>query len=82
MCKSLSKEAKNSFTLPRLGKLVLVQRKVRLGRTPATRETIKINAKKVVKFRVAKEAIDVILGAKESSAHKTKPTQNTSGLFV
>ncbi len=58
------KNAKNSFTLPGLGKLVLVQRKARLGRNPATGETIQIKAKKVVKFRVAKAAKDAILGAK------------------
>jgi len=58
------KEAKNSFTLPGLGKLVLVQRKARLGRNPATGEAIKIPAKKVVKFRVAKAAKDAILGKK------------------
>ncbi|MFM7398202.1 MAG: HU family DNA-binding protein [Verrucomicrobiota bacterium] len=58
------KNAKNSFTLPGLGKLVLVQRKARLGRNPATGETIQITAKKVVKFRVAKAAKDAILGAK------------------
>jgi DNA-binding protein HU-beta len=58
------KNAKNSFTLPGLGKLVLVQRKARQGRNPATGETIQIKAKKVVKFRVAKAAKDAILGAK------------------
>ncbi len=58
------KEAKNSFTLPGLGKLVLVQRKARMGRNPATGESIKIPAKKVVKFRVAKAAKDAILGKK------------------
>jgi DNA-binding protein HU-beta len=58
------KNAKNSFTLPGLGKLVLVQRKARLGRNPATGETIQIKAKKVVKFRVAKAAKDAILGSK------------------
>ena len=58
------KNAKNSFTLPGLGKLVLVKRKARTGRNPATGETIKIPAKKVVKFRVAKAAKDAILGAK------------------
>jgi DNA-binding protein HU-beta len=58
------KNAKNSFTLPGLGKLVLVNRKARMGRNPATGETIKIAAKKVVKFRVAKAAKDAILGAK------------------
>ncbi|HUL01273.1 MAG TPA: HU family DNA-binding protein [Nitrospirota bacterium] len=58
------KEAKNSFTLPGLGKLVLVNRKARMGRNPATGEAIKIKAKKVVKFRVAKAAKDAILGGK------------------
>jgi len=58
------KNAKNSFTLPGLGKLVLVNRKARMGRNPATGETIKIPAKKVVKFRVAKAAKDAILGTK------------------
>ena len=48
------KEAKNGFTMPGLGKLVLVQRKARMGRNPATGEQIKIPAKKVVKFKVAK----------------------------
>ena len=55
------KNAKNGFTLPGLGKLVLVSRKARMGRNPATGETIKIAAKKVVKFRVAKAAKDAIL---------------------
>ena len=58
------KEAKNSFTFPGLGKLVLVNRKARMGRNPATGEAIKIPAKKVVKFRVAKAAKDAILGKK------------------
>jgi DNA-binding protein HU-beta len=58
------KNAKNSFTLPGLGKLVLVNRKARMGRNPATGATIKIPAKRVVKFRVAKAAKDAILGVK------------------
>ena len=58
------KQAKNGFTVPGLGKLVLVQRKARMGRNPATGAQIKIAAKKVVKFRVAKAAKDAILGAK------------------
>ena len=58
------KNAKNSFTLPGLGKLVLVNRKARMGRNPATGATIQIPAKRVVKFRVAKAAKDAILGAK------------------
>ena len=55
------KGAKDGFMIPGLGKLVLVNRKARLGRNPATGETIKIPAKKVVKFRVAKAAKDAIL---------------------
>jgi DNA-binding protein HU-beta len=58
------KNAKNSFTLPGLGKLVLVNRAARIGRNPATGEQIQIPAKRVVKFRVAKAAKDAILGAK------------------
>jgi DNA-binding protein HU-beta len=58
------KHAKNTFTLPGIGKLVLVNRKARTGRNPATGETINIPAKKVVKFRVAKAAKDRILGSK------------------
>ncbi len=58
------KQAKNTFTLPGLGKLVLVNRAARMGRNPATGEAIKIPAKRVVKFRVAKAAKDAILSAK------------------
>ena len=50
------KEAKNGFTIPALGKLVLVNRKARLGRNPATGAPIQIPAKRVLKFRVAKAA--------------------------
>ncbi|MEI6083085.1 MAG: HU family DNA-binding protein [Verrucomicrobiota bacterium] len=56
------KEAKNSFTIPGLGKLVLVNRKARIGRNPATGASINIPAKRVVKFRIAKAAKDAILG--------------------
>ncbi len=56
------KGAKDAFTIPGLGKLVLVNRKARTGRNPATGETIKIPAKRVVKFRVAKAAKIAILG--------------------
>lgn len=59
------KQAKNSFTIPGIGKLVLVNRKARMGRNPATGEEISIPAKKVVKFRVAKAAKDSILGPKK-----------------
>jgi DNA-binding protein HU-beta len=62
LLKMAYKGAKNGFTLPGLGKLVLVNRKARMGRNPATGVAIKIPAKKVVKFRVAKACKDAILG--------------------
>jgi len=55
------KGAKDGFTIPGLGKLVVVKRKARMGRNPATGATIKIPAKKVLKFRIAKAAKDAIL---------------------
>ena len=58
------REAKNVFTIPGIGKLVLANRKARMGRNPQTGEPIKIPAKRVVKFRVAKAAKDAILGKK------------------
>ena len=67
-------QAKNGFVLPGLGKLELKQRKARMGRNPATGVAIKIPAKKVVKFRVAKAAKDAILGgaAPKKAKKKTK----------
>ncbi len=58
------KNAKNTFTLPGLGKLKLKDRAARMGRNPATGETISIPAKRVVKFQVSKAAKDAILGTK------------------
>jgi DNA-binding protein HU-beta len=60
------KEVKKNgvFVLPGLGRLVRVDRKARVGRNPATGESIKIPAKKVVKFRVAKAAKDAIVPPK------------------
>lgn len=55
-------EAKNSFTLPGLGKLVLVERKARMARNPRTGEMVQVPAKKVVKFKVAKVCKEAILG--------------------
>ena len=57
------KEAKQGFTLPGIGKLVLVNRKARVGRNPATGATIQIPAKTVVKFRVAKVCKESVLKA-------------------
>jgi DNA-binding protein HU-beta len=48
------------FVMPGIGKLVKSQRKARMGRNPQTGEAIKIPAKTVVKFRVAKAAKDAI----------------------
>jgi len=58
------KHAKDTFTLPGIGKLVLKNRAARMGRNPKTGEPIQIKAKRVVKFRVAKAAKDAILGTK------------------
>ena len=56
-------EAKDGFTIPGLGKLVLVDRKARMGRNPATGEQIHIPAKTVVKFRIAKVCKEGVLSA-------------------
>lgn len=58
------KEAKRGFTVPGIGKLVVVNRKARMGRNPATGEPIKIPAKRALKFRIAKAAKDAVLGKK------------------
>jgi len=49
-----AKEAKKGFVFPGVGKLVVVNRKARMGRNPQTGEAIKIPAKRVLKFRIAK----------------------------
>jgi len=59
--------AKEEFTLPGIGKLVLVDRNARTGRNPRTGESIQIPARRVLKFRIAKAAKDAILGAPKSS---------------
>jgi DNA-binding protein HU-beta len=60
------KETKKSgvFVIPGLGRLVKAHRKARIGRNPQTGEEIKIKAKTVVKFRVAKAVKDAIAPAK------------------
>lgn len=52
------------FVLPGIGRLVKAHRKARMGRNPATGETIQIKAKTVVKFRVAKAVKDAIWSGK------------------
>jgi len=61
------KEAKKNgaFVLPGIGKVVLSNRKARMGRNPQTGEPIKIAAKRVVRIRAAKVLKDAILGAKK-----------------
>jgi len=61
------KETKKNgeFTIPGIGKLVKAERKARMGRNPQTGEPIKIKAKTVVKFRVAKVAKDTIAPPKK-----------------
>ncbi len=62
---AVSEVKKNGvFVVPGLGRLVRVERKARIGRNPATGESIKIPAKKVVKFRVAKAAKEAIVPSK------------------
>ena len=62
---AISEVKKNGvFVLPGIGRLVRVERKARMGRNPATGEAIKISAKKVVKFRIAKAAKEAIVPAK------------------
>ena len=56
------REAANSFAIPGLGKLLVVNRKARMGRNPATGETIHIPAKRVLKFRISKACSEAVLG--------------------
>jgi DNA-binding protein HU-beta len=58
-------EKSGVFVIPGVGRLVRVRRKARAGRNPATGEPIKIPAKKVVKFRVAKSPKDAIVPPKQ-----------------
>ena len=56
------KHARDTFTLPGIGKLVVANRKARLGHNPKTLVPLQIPAKKVLKFRIAQAAKDAILG--------------------
>ena len=61
------KETKKNgeFVLPGFGKLVKQKRKARTGFNPKTQQKIRIPAKTVIKFRVAKVAKDTVLGVKK-----------------
>ena len=62
----LKETKKNGVSIvPGLGKLVRVERKARIGRNPATGQEIKIPAKKVVRFRIAKKVKDAIVPPKK-----------------
>ena len=67
LCNLAYKEIKKNdeFVLAGFGKLVKQKRKARSGINPKTQQKIKIPAKTVVKFRVAKAARDAILGLKK-----------------
>jgi len=56
-----AKQAKNGFVFPGVGKLVVVKRKARMGRNPQTGEPLKIPAKTVLKFRIAKAMKELAL---------------------
>ncbi len=62
-----TKECKSSgqFVIPGLGKAVKAHRKERMGRNPQTGEAIKIPAKTVVKFRLAKAFKDSVVPPKK-----------------
>jgi DNA-binding protein HU-beta len=53
------------FVLPGLGRLKKLQRKARMGRNPQTGEPIKIKAKTVAKFYLAKAVKDAIAPPKK-----------------
>lgn len=61
------KETKKNgvFVLPGLGRMKKVQRKARTGRNPQTGEAIKIKAKTVAKFYLAKAVKDAIAPKKK-----------------
>jgi len=56
---------KGQFVFPGVGKLVKAQRKARTGVNPKTKEKIKIPAKTVVKFRVAKACKEAVAPSKK-----------------
>jgi len=62
-----TKETKSGgqFVIPGLGKAVKANRKARMGRNPQTGEALKIPAKTVVKFRLAKAFKDAVVPPKK-----------------
>jgi DNA-binding protein HU-beta len=75
-------EAKNTFTIPGLGKLVLVQKPAREATMPfgpRKGERYTIPAKKAVKFRLSKAAKDAIVGQEGASMSKPQASGGDSG---
>ena len=70
-----TKEAKagGQFVIPGLGKAVKANRKARMGRNPQTGEPIKIPAKTVVKFRLAKAFKDAVVPPKKKQCFSRGP---------
>ncbi len=58
-------KSKDGVTIPGIGKLIKHRRKARKGHNPATGEQIKIPAKTILKFRVAKAATDAVIPPKK-----------------
>ena len=78
--KAVKKEGE--FVLPGFGKLVKQKRPARMGFNPTTRQKMKVAAKTVVRFRVAKGAKDAILGAKapsQAGKQTSPPAARTGG---
>jgi DNA-binding protein HU-beta len=82
--KAVKKEGE--FVLPGFGKLVKQKRAARTGFNPTTRQKMKVAAKTVVRFRVAKGAKDAILGAAKAPSQAgqagkqaSPPTACTAG---
>jgi DNA-binding protein HU-beta len=81
--KAVKKEGE--FVLPGFGKLTKQKRAARTGFNVQTRQKMKVAAKTVVRFRVAKGAKDAILGAKapspagQASKQASPPSARTGG---
>ena len=73
LAKLAYENAKDEFTVPGIGKLIVVDRKARTARNPQTGAAIQIPAKKALKFRIAKAAKDAILGATSQPASPAAP---------
>ena len=73
LAKLAYENAKDEFTVPGIGKLIVVDRKARTARNPQTGAAIQIPAKKALKFRIAKAAKDAILGGATQPASPAAP---------